>query len=324
MQSSAAGGSAISKIIAIMPIITFAVVLIYISFNAPNFLSLTNFKLVLMQSLPVILTCSGLAAVVMAGGDDVVSGGIDLSIPATAVLSAGIVVATITTGTPLWLAAIYALTASVAVGLINGFLVTKIGMTPLLTSLAMFVAVLGVNNVVTQSRRINVNNETILALRDGEIFGVPLGIIVVVGVVATVFQLLHRTKWGRNLQAVGGNRDAAEVSGLNTGRLIAHSFVLSSLMGFITCFFLIARGSGVSPGVEDTLLLEMVLATFLGAAFSPRRVVTMWGAVAGAIIVAAISIGFKSMGVNVFWTGLIKGSLIVVVVALGAISQRVR
>ncbi len=324
MQTSAANGSALSRIIGIMPIITFAVVLIYISFNAPNFLSLTNLTLVLTQSLPVILACAGLSAVVMAGGDDVVSGGIDLSIPATAVLCAGIIAATITTGTPLWLATIYALAVAVAIGLINGFLVTKIGMTPLLTSLAMFVAVLGINNVVTQSRRLNVKNETILALRDNNIFGIPLGIIVAFAVVAVVFYLLHRTKWGLNLQAVGGNRDAAEVSGLKTGRLMSQSFLLAALMGFVTSFFLIARGSGVSPGVEDTLLLEMVLATFLGAAFSPRRVVTMWGAVAGALIVAAISIGFKSMGVNVFWTGLIKGSLIVVVVAMGAITQRVR
>jgi ribose transport system permease protein len=71
-------------------------------------------------------------------------------------------------------------------------------------------------------------------------------------------------------------------------------------------------------------MLEMVLATFLGAAFSPRRVVTMWGAVLGAVLVTAISIGFKSMGVDVFWTGLIKGALIVVVVALSTLAQRKR
>ena len=124
------------------------------------------------------------------------------------------------------------------------------------------------------------------------------------------------------MQAVGGSRDAAEVSGLDPGRLIALSFLLAALAGYVAGIFVLARGSGSTPGSEDNLLLEMVLATFLGAAFSPRRVVTLWGAVLGAVLVAAISIGFKSMGVNVFWTGLIKGALILTVVAFAAVSQR--
>ena len=138
------------------------------------------------------------------------------------------------------------------------------------------------------------------------------------------FHFMHRTKWGLNLQAGGGSRDAAEISGLNVDRLLGHSFLVAAFTGFVCSFFVLARGAGSSPGVQDNLLLEMVLATFLGAAFSPRRIVTVWGAVLGAVLVAAISIGFKSMGVNVFWTGLIKGSLIVLVVATSAISQRQR
>lgn len=324
MQANARGSRFISELFGILPIVIFVVVLIYISFNAPNFLTLRNLELVLMQSLPVVLVCAGLAAVVMAGGDDVVSGGIDLSIPATAVLSAGITAQMLSLDYSLIMCAVAALLASMCVGAINALLVTRVQMTPLLTTLAMFVAVVGVNNVITASRRINVDHAWINALRSQDIAGVPLGIIVVIVVVAAIFFALHQTRWGLNLQAAGGSRDAAEISGLNVNRLIAHSFLLAAFTGFICGFFILARGSGSSPGVQDNLMLEMVLATFLGAAFSPRRVVTMWGAVLGAVLVAAISIGFKSMGVNVFWTGLIKGSLIVLVVAFAAISQRVR
>lgn len=313
-----------SEAVGFLPLIIFVALLIYISLNAPNFFSIFNLELILKQSLPVVLVVTGLSAVVMAGGDDVVSGGIDLSIPATAVLCAGIVAVTLTTGGSIWLGGLLALGAALAVGALNAVLVTRVGMSPLLTTLAMFVAVVGVNNVVTSSRRIDVSHPAFAALRSKTVAGVPVGILIVVAVCLLVFHLLHRTRWGLNLQAAGGSRDAAEISGLNPNRLIAQSFVLAAVMGFVTSFFLIARGSGSSPGVEDNLMLEMVLATFLGAAFSPRRVVTMWGAVLGAVLVAAISIGFKSMGVNVFWTGLIKGTLIVVVVALSAISQRVR
>lgn len=324
MQASSAPNTIFWKIIGVLPILIFASLLIYIGLNAPNFLTLINLKLVLMQSLPVVLICVGLAAVVMAGGDDVVSGGIDLSIPATTVLCAGIIANSIASDMPLIIGCLLALGAAIAIGLLNAFLVTRIGMTPLLTTLAMFVAIVGVNNVVTLSRRINISEPVITALREQNIFGIPLGIIIVAVIVLLSIHLLHRTKWGLNIQAIGGSRDAAEISGLRTNYLFAQAFVFAALIGFVTSFFVLARGAGSSPGVQDNLLLEMVLATFLGAAFSPRRVVTLWGAVLGAVLVAAISIGFKSMGVNVFWTGLIKGSMIVFVVATGAISQRVK
>lgn len=324
MQADTQTRRVAQEVFGFLPVIIFAAVLVYISFNAPNFLTLRNLELIVMQSLPVVLVCAGLAAVVMAGGDDVVSGGIDLSIPATAVLSSGITAQMLSLGYPLALCAAAALVASLIVGVLNAALVTRIRMTPLLTTLAMFVAVVGVNNVITASRRINVDHPWIIALRAQDIAGVPLGIVVVAVIVAAIFFALHQTRWGLNLQAVGGSRDAAEISGLKVNRFIAHSFVLAAFTGFICGFFVLARGSGSSPGVQDNLMLEMVLATFLGAAFSPRRVVTMWGAVLGALLVAAISIGFKSMGVNVFWTGLIKGSLIVLVVAFSAISQRAR
>lgn len=311
-----------TTIMGLLPLIIFLLLLLYVGTQAPNFFTLVNLGLILTQSLTVVLVVIGLSAVVMAGGDDVVAGGIDLSIPATAVLCAGIIAVILTGGGGLILAGVAALGAAAMVGLINAFLVTRVGMSPLLTTLAMFVAVVGVNNVVTGSKRIDVHDPVITSLRTGSVFGVPLGIVIVTLITLTAWHLLHRTRWGLNLQAAGGSRDAAEISGLRVNRLVSQSFVLAALTGFFTSVFILARGSGFSPGVEDNLMLEMVLATFLGAAFSPRRVVTMWGAVLGAVLVSAISIGFKSMGVDVFWTGLIKGALIVVVVALAALAQR--
>ncbi|MEM7443892.1 MAG: ABC transporter permease [Pseudomonadota bacterium] len=313
------------RLIGLAPLIIFVSMLIYIGLTVPSFLTWEAIQLILKQSAPVVVVCLGLSIVVMAGGDDVVSGGIDLSIPATAILAAGIMAQQLTVaGTPLALAAAMALGAALVVGAINGVLVTRIGMTPLLASLAMFVAVVGVNNVVTSSRRIDVDEPLIIFLRDGRIAGLPSSVVVTLVAAVVLIFLVHRTKWGANLQAVGGSRDAAEVSGLSPNHFLFWSFVLAAITGFLSSFLVLARGSGSSPGTEDNLMLEMVLATFLGASFSPRRVVTVWGAALGAVLVAALATGFKQMGVNVFWTGLIKGSLILIVVALGVISARTR
>ncbi|MBU2532071.1 MAG: ABC transporter permease [Alphaproteobacteria bacterium] len=315
----------LTRLVGIAPLLIFVAMLAYIGFNAPNFFTVTTADLVLKQSIPVVVVSLGLAIVVMAGGDDIVAGGIDLSIPSTAALAASITALLVTNmNQPLIVGLLAALAAALAIGLVNALLVTRINMTPLLATLASSVAIVGIASVVTSSRRINVTDPAIVFIRDGCILGISADVVLVAILVFVAFHLIHRTRWGMNMQAVGGSRDAAEISGIPVKRFLFSSFVLAALAGWLAAPFVLARGSGVSPGVEENLLIEMVLATFLGAAFSPRRVVTLWGAVLGAILVAAVSIGFKSMGVNVFWTGLIKGSLILIVVALAAVSSRTR
>lgn len=312
----------LANLLGAAPILIFIALLVFIGLQVPNFLSFLMLKLVLEQALPVLLLCAGMSLVVMAGGDDVVSGGIDLSIPATAVLCAGVMAQWLSSGGDVVTAALLALGVALVIGSVNALLVTRIGMTPLLTTLAMFTAALGVNNMVTARRRINIDEPAILWLRDGDILGLAPGVWVVAALALGLFHLVHRTRFGMHLQAVGGNRDAAEISGIPVRIYLAAAFLLAALAGFATSFFLLARGSGSSPGIENNLLLQMVLATYLGAAFSPRRVVTLWGALLGALLVGAMTVGFQSMGVNVFWLGLIQGALVLTVVAFAAQSSR--
>lgn len=306
------------------PLVIFLALLVYLAIAAPNLLEPTTINLILKQSIPTVILCLGLSTVVMAGGDDVVSGGIDLSIPASAILAAAIIADQLTNhGASLAFALPLGMFAALIMGLLNAALVVLIGMTPLLATLASSVACVGVAKVITASRRINVNDPFIVYLRDGQVFGISVGVLATALLALIFYFMVHRTRWGMHLQAVGGSRDAAEISGINTARLRAQSFVIAAFAGALASVFVLARGSGSTPGSEENLLLEMVLATFLGAAFSPRRVVTLWGAVLGAVLVSILSVGFTSVGVDVFWTGCIKGALILLVVASAAYSSGV-
>ena len=320
--SRRSGADVLRSLTSYAPLAIFLALIVYLGLEAPSFLAPSTIALVLKQSIPTVVVSLGLATVVMAGGDDVVSGGIDLSIPSIAILAAAIVADQVTNhGTPVLLALALAMGAAMIAGLVNAFLVVFVGMTPLLATLASASAYVGISKVVTHSRRINVSDPFIVYLRDGQVFGFPFGVLAAFVLASVFFFALHRTRWGLNLQAVGGNRDAAEISGLAPRKFIAQSFVIAGVVGGFAAAFVLARGSGSSPGTEENLLLEMVLATFLGAAFSPRRVVTLWGAVLGAILVAALSVGFGSVGVDVFWTGCLKGGLILIVVASAAVSR---
>jgi ribose transport system permease protein len=309
----------IRSIASLAPLLIFLALLLYLGVAAPRFLTLETLAIILKQAVPIIVVCLGLAMVVITGGDDVVSGGIDLSIPGIAVLAGAIIAElTVVKGEPMSIGLAAGLVTALLAGLVNAFLVVQVGMTPLLATLASFTAYVGLAGYVTTSRRVNITDPLIVFLRDGSFGGLPAGVAVALTLALIVGFAVHRTRWGLNLQAVGGGRDAALAAGLSPPKFVAQSFIIAALAGGVGAAFLLARGSGFAPGVEENLQLEMILATFLGAAFSPRRVVTVWGAVLGAVLVSALTIGFGSAGVNIFWTGCIKGALILIVVASSA------
>lgn len=306
----------LQRALAILPLAVFAMLLAYLSIASSNFLSASTIELILKQAVPTVVVSIGLATVVIAGGDDVVSGGIDLSIPATAIICAAIIADQVTNNeASIIIGLILAFGAAAIIGAVNAGLVVWVRMTPLLATLATSVAVVGVTKVITESKRIGVSDPAVIFIRDDRILGVAAGVVLTAIIAVAFWHLVHRTRWGMSLQATGGSRDAAEISGIDTKRFVVQSFLLAAFAGWLASMFVLARGSGSSPGSEENLLLEMVLAVFLGAAFSPRRVVTVWGAVLGAVLVSALSVGFISVGVNVFWTGCIKGGLILLVVA---------
>lgn len=306
-----------------IPLLLFALLLIWLSVQSPYFLSWENISRMLVQSVPLAILSFGLVYVIAAGGDDVVSGGIDLSLPAIAVLG----VALLSLGMmewmipwPLMLAGL--IIACLVCGGINALLVLAAGLPPLLATLSTSVAFTGVTNLITGQRRISVDDPLMMSFRDGSAFGVPYALIYLVVVFVGFQVLLHHSRFGQHLQAVGGGKDMAQMSGLNVRRLILASWFIAAIAAALAVFPLLAQGSGSSSGTATPLLMEMVLATFLGGAFSRRRVVTIWGALLGAILVNALSNGLGLLGVNIFWMGAIKGVLILVVLAASALQHR--
>ncbi|MCD6626058.1 ABC transporter permease, partial [Klebsiella michiganensis] len=176
---------------------------------------------------------------------------------------------------------------------------------PLLATLSTSVAFTGLTDLLTGQRRIAVSDPLMVAFRDNDLFGIPWPLIYLLAVFALFQFLLHHSRFGQHLQAVGGNRDMAQMSGLNVRRLTIIVWLLAG----------IAAGLAILP-------LETVLTTFIGAAFSRRRVVTIWGALLGAVLVNALSNGLGLLGVNIFWMGAIKGGLILVVLAASAVRHK--
>ncbi len=305
------------------PLIIFGVLLVGLAWQAPMLLSPLSIQSSLIQASPIAIVAIGLAIVVIGGGDDVVVGGIDLSIPASAALATAVISDQLTNrGASFLYALALAFVAAVIVGLVNAILITVIGLTPILATLATYSSVAGVIRVLTTNRRINVDHPVILFIRDESFAGIPLPVIFMLVVVGLFTFLIHNTRYGRRLRTVGGNVDAALSSGLNPNRLVASSFVLAGVTAAIAGILLVARGSGLSPGIEERLLVDMVLAGFVGAAFSARNVVTVPGAAMGAVLVAFLSNGLILNRVDNSWVDGWKGVLILIVVTAAALQTR--
>lgn len=307
------------------PLLVFALLLAYLAWQSPVFLGSWNIQASLTQAAPIAIVAFGLVAVVMGGGDDVVAGGIDLSVPAGAALATAILSDQLTNaGASFGWAMLLATGAALAIGVVNAILVTRVGLTSLLATLATFTSVVGITRVLTSNRRINVDDPVVLMVRDGNVLGIPNAVLLMLVAAAAFTFLMHQTAFGMRVQAVGGNREAATTSGIRPLPHIAMTFIIAGAAAAVASLALVARGSGSSPGVEDLLVVDMLLAGFLGAAFSPRNVVTIPGAMLGAIFVALLSNGLILIQVDNSWILGLKGVLILIVVSAAALQSRQR
>lgn len=305
------------------PLLLFGLLLVVLAAGAPAIVSATSISAILVQASPIAIVAFGLAVVVIGGGDDVVVGGIDLSIPAGAALSAAVISDQLTNrGASFAQAFVFGLLAALLVGVINATLVTVVGLAPILATLAVSASVVGVIRVLTTNRRINVEDPTILWIRDTSIFGAPIPVLIMLMTFGLFGYVVHRTRYGMRLRTVGGNLDAGLSVGLKPRILVPSTFIWGALAAGLAGVLLVARGSGMSPGIEERLLVDMVLATFVGAAFSSKNIVTILGSMLGAILVSFMATGLILNRVDNSWVDGWKGVLIMLVVTAAALQTR--
>ena len=226
----------ITTLIEKFPLILFFALLVWLSLQSPFFLSWQNISMMLVQSVPLAILCFGLVCVIAVGGDDVVSGGIDLSLPAIAVLGVALLsLGMVEWNTPYLLLLLLLIAVSLACGAVNAILVLAAGLPPLLATLSTSVAFTGLTDLLTGQRRIAVNDPLMVAFRDNAVLGVPWPLIYLLAVFVLFQFLLHHSRFGQHLQAVGGNRDMAQMSGLNVRRLTIMVWLPGSPPGWRFC-----------------------------------------------------------------------------------------
>jgi simple sugar transport system permease protein len=253
--------------------------------------------------------------------------GINLSIIASANLS-GIVMALIltqyitpeTTGPSLWLIIVLAICAglltSAIIGLLNGVLIAKVEVSPILATLGTMIFLNGVAIVLTKGYVISGLPEPIRFIGNGLVFGIPMPLIIFIGCAAFMALLLNRTRLGANIYMLGSNPIACSFAGVNNSGVLLRTYLISGLYSGIAAIIMISRFNSAKADYGESYLLMTILASVLGGTSAAGGFGKVSGVVIALIILQIVSSGLNLLGVSNFLTIAIWGIILIMVMVI--------
>ena len=272
-----------------------------------------------------VLNQSALTAIIAMGLTfPLVAGEFDLSVGYQASFAGVMAVGLIQrAGLPIPLSIIVVLAMGACIGLANGFIVTRIGVNALITTLGVGTVVVGLNYAYTNGLPVSLDKpQTFINLTFKKLFGIPYPVYVMAVIAVVLWTLLNRTAVGQSMQAVGGNAEAAHLSGIRVNRIRTATFVIAAVCAAITGILLASRtGSGAVDG-GDSYLLSAFAATFFGSAVLREGQFHIVGTLIG---VLTVSVGFNAMailGLQTYYQYLFQGILLILGVGVGTTARR--
>ncbi|MFF1376218.1 substrate-binding domain-containing protein [Streptomyces sp. NPDC058308] len=291
------------------------VLVVAMSLLSGDFLTTQNLLNVGVQAAVTAILAFGVTFVI-------VSAGIDLSVGSVAALSATVLAWTATSqGLPVWLAAVLAVATGMACGFVNGLLVSYGKLPSFIATLAMLSVARGLSLVISQGSPIAFP-DSVSHLGDtvGGWLPVPVIVMVVMGLVTAV--VLGRTFIGRSMYAIGGNEEAARLSGLRVKRQKIVIYALSGLFAAVAGIVLASRLVSAQPQAAQGYELDAIAAVVIGGASLAGGVGKASGTLIGALILAVLRNGLNLLSVSAFWQQVVIGVVIALAVLLDTLRRK--
>lgn len=272
-----------------------------------------------------ILNQSALTAII-AGGLTMalVVGEFDLSIGYAASLAGVLVTGLIVnSGLPVPVAVLVVLVVGAAIGVVNGALVTKARVNAVIATLGIGTILIGVSFGYTSGAPIAEGvPDSFLSIALGSFIGLPNPIWIMVVVLGILWVVLNRTDLGQRIQAVGGNTEAARLSGIPVDRVKIIAFVTAGICAALTGILLASLLGSGTASAADSYLLDAFAAVFLGSATLRDGEFHILGTLIGVIIINTGFNGLSIFGADTFYQYVFKGGILVLAVALSTVARR--
>ncbi|MBS0444396.1 MAG: ABC transporter permease [Proteobacteria bacterium] len=260
------------------------------------------------------------------------SGGLNLSIIATANLCALTMAWVMTTHVPqahglMWggwqvIAVLAGLGVGAVVGLINGYVIAYLGVSPILATLGTMTMCKGLAIGMTRGNVISGFPDPIVFLGNGTLLGVPVALLVFAALCVPLAVLLDKSPFGHKVYMIGSSEKATRYSGVDTRRVLLGVYVLSSLLAVVAALVMMARFNSANASYGESYLLVTILAAVLGGVDPFGGFGKVGGLVMALVLLQVISSAFNLLGFSPFLTVAIWGALIIAVAGFGVVIER--
>jgi ribose transport system permease protein len=293
-------------------------------FQRGNFLFPLNVQKLLQMSVPILMISSAFTLIF-------ITGNIDLSVGSTLSLTTVVYALLVRSGIPFYLSMILVVILGVVLGAINGLLVMKLRITPVIATLITMNAYQGLARYLVPPGTPSIRSTAEAAMPDWirnfsntpVFLGVSAAFIVALAVLLGLLILQRRTVFGKHLVAIGGNRTAAELSGINVVKVV---WLVYILIGAISALAGVARGSYLSIGHPDTgqgVETDAIIACLLGGTVFTGGEGSVGKSFVGALIIVCLTFGLKSV-IPEYWQMLATGVVLVSAVVLNHVLSKER
>lgn len=301
-----------NTLLTIVPIFTLIVIALVLGLFTKNFLTIRNAINVLEQASVLALMAMGITAVL-------VSGGIDLSLPAN--LSLGAVVGAIymRDGGNLVVSALIMVAVCTLIGTVNGYAVAYLKMIPFVVTLAMQFVAVGAATALTGSISISDLPMTFIDAIQFRLFKMPMYSLIIIVLSIVFYLIMTRSYFGRWLYAVGTNPKAARVSGVPSNSVIFGAYTFAGLTAGLCAVISVGRLMSASALMAgDTVVLDVIASAVVGGVSIYGGIGNPLGAALGALLITLISNSMNMMRISYYLTLVLKGLIIIIFVWLNS------
>ncbi|MBV9679800.1 MAG: ABC transporter permease [Acidobacteriaceae bacterium] len=294
-------------------LVALVLTLLAISLYSPQYLSIENLLVVALQ-----VSFVGIAAI--GTGCLIISGNVDLSIGSQYALCAvtSAMLAKSVSAPIAWMAGIF---LGAVLGLVNGLLVWRVPISPIIITLGTLTIFRGIALKITNGFGVRGVPSSFAQLGQAVWLGVPMPVWILVLLAGVAHILLHSTKQGRHLFAFGGNREAAESAGIDGKRLVLVSFAANGALVGTSAVLAASRFGSAAPTFGVGFELDVIAAVILGGVVFSGGEGSIVGILLGIVLLGVINSGLISIGIDPHYTQMVKGLALVFAVTLDQLTQ---
>lgn len=290
-------------------------IVVVMSFVTPYFLSASNFRAVAVGMTPTAIIVIGMAILLA-------SGGFDLSVGSVMALSSTVVALLLLAGVPIPVAVVLGLLLGAAAGLVNGILITVIGINPLVATLGTMSIARGIALVLTEGFSVSSLPPAFGYIGKASLLGIPLLVILTLSLIILFDLAVRHTRFFRQIYFIGANEKAAMLSGIAVNRVRIIAYILTGVLAALAGVLLASRLMSGTPTAGNALELQVLAAAVIGGASLRGGEGTILGAFLGVVFVALINNAMTMLAVSIYWQMIVIGAVLVCAVALDMLVRR--